>query len=92
MISTKSAEHFIQTLSFPEAALPVRRGVSTTARAVFPYCVTLRAALLTVLAYKTPEQILKDEDEWSCWSMREDPVLHIDLRRCSPAAANRAEA
>lgn len=26
-------------------------------------------------------QVLRDDDEWSCWNKREDPVLHIELRK-----------
>lgn len=34
---------------------------------------------------KIPVPILKDEDEWSAWQGRNDPIIHIDLCRWADA-------
>ena len=33
------------------------------------------------IEYKLGAKIYRDEDEWSSWSKRGDPVLHIELRK-----------
>lgn len=91
VIATKSAEHFIRDLSFPQAVLPARLLAASSRSGLLalrlhgipcaaPHSFATNSGASSCVVSRFL-QVLKDEDEWSCWSKREDPVLHIDLRK-----------
>ena len=62
-----------------------RRGLQLTIRLVPTKCSTHFFDLAAVKTHPRLESVLTDEDEWSSWRQRGDPVLHIELRKWADA-------
>eukprot|EP00742_Colponemidia_sp_Colp-10_P009908 GILJ01010843.1.p1 GENE.GILJ01010843.1~~GILJ01010843.1.p1 ORF type:complete len:192 (+),score=14.34 GILJ01010843.1:22-597(+) len=76
-----SKQHVLVGVSGSVAAIKIQELVDRLLQFAEVKVVCTKAAMHFVSPLRPACDVLTDEDEWSAWTKRGDPVIHIELRR-----------